>query len=142
MRNHDAMLLIVKPLAQDTFDPKTLEMRNLLQRVLLWVIGFALVIGLSIIGFRQLQASDPYIHKVLSLRGDSSRGEAIFRMNCAVCHGIEATGEVGPNLRGVSDRKSKISLIKQVTSGQTPPMPQFQPNPQDMADLLHYLEGL
>lgn len=142
MRNHDAMLLIVKPLAQDTFDPQTLEMRNLLQRVLLWVIGFALVIGLSIIGFRQLQASDPYIHKVLSLQGDSSRGEAIFRMNCAVCHGIEATGEVGPNLRGVSDRKSKISLIKQVTSGQTPPMPQFQPNPQDMADLLHYLEGL
>ncbi|NER30629.1 MAG: cytochrome c, partial [Symploca sp. SIO1C4] len=39
-------------------------------------------------------------------------------------------------------RKSKISLIHQVTDGKTPPMPKFQPSPQEMADLLSYLEEL
>jgi mono/diheme cytochrome c family protein len=63
-------------------------------------------------------------------------------MNCAVCHGIEADGEVGPSLLSVSARKSKVKLIKQVVSGNTPPMPQFQPKPEDMADLLEYLERL
>ncbi|MFH7245838.1 MAG: c-type cytochrome [Spirulina sp.] len=91
---------------------------------------------------RYVQASDPYIHEVLSLEGNLERGEAIFKMNCAVCHGFEATGEVGPTLVSVSDHRTKVSLIKQVVSGQTPPMPQFQPDPQAMADLLGYLESL
>jgi mono/diheme cytochrome c family protein len=55
---------------------------------------------------------------------------------------VEAHGRVGPSLESISQRKSGISLIHQVTSGQTPPMPQFQPNPQEMADLLKYLETL
>jgi len=29
-----------------------------------------------------------------------------------------------------------------VVSGETPPMPMFQPKPQEMADLLKYLEKL
>lgn len=91
---------------------------------------------------RHVQAADPYIQDVLSLRGDRDRGQEIFQMNCAVCHGLEANGEVGPSLLGVSTRKSKVKLIKQVVSGNTPPMPQFQPEPQDMADLLQYLEDL
>ena len=94
------------------------------------------------LGIRQLQAADPYIQDVLVLSGDQSRGQAIFQMNCAVCHGIEADGEVGPSLLQVSDHMSKVNLIKQVVSGKTPPMPQFQPDPQEMADLLSYLETL
>ncbi|NEQ28240.1 MAG: cytochrome c, partial [Microcoleus sp. SIO2G3] len=66
----------------------------------------------------------------------------IFQMNCASCHGIFADGMVGPNLHHIRDRKSSIRIINQVISGQTPPMPQFQPSPQEMADLLEYLEGL
>lgn len=97
---------------------------------------------LSVVAVRYSQASDPYIHQVLSLKGNGSRGEAIFRMNCAVCHGLEANGEVGPKLVGVSDHKTRVGLIRQVISGETPPMPQFQPEPQDMADLLIYLEQL
>lgn len=101
--------------------------------------AMALVITL---GIHQIQASDPYIHEVLVLQGEQTRGKAIFQMNCAVCHGIEANGEVGPSLLKVSGRMSKIRLIQQVTSGSTPPMPQFQPEAQDMADLLAYLESL
>jgi len=86
--------------------------------------------------------SNPYIKNVLSLHGDRVLGHAIFQMNCSGCHGLEAQGRVGPNLHKVSKRKSPKGLIEQVISGNTPPMPQFQPSPQEMADLLSYLETL
>ncbi|PSF37995.1 cytochrome C [Aphanothece hegewaldii CCALA 016] len=88
------------------------------------------------------QISDPYIREVLSLSGDIERGSDIFQINCAVCHGIKADGSVGPSLHHVSKRKSRVSLINQVVSGKTPPMPKFQPTSQDMTDLLSYLENL
>jgi mono/diheme cytochrome c family protein len=129
-------------LAQETLDEQDNDLRNLLKKAALIAVMLVIAVVLSVVAARYSQASDPYIHQVLSMQGNSTRGEAIFRMNCAVCHGIEATGEVGPKLVGVSDHKTKVGLIKQVISGQTPPMPQFQPEPQDMADLLIYLERL
>jgi len=112
------------------------------QRLLMFV-GLLVAIVLAVIFFvRHVQAADPYVQDVLALEGDRDRGQEIFQMNCAVCHGIEADGEVGPSLLGVSARKSQSKLIKQVVSGNTPPMPQFQPEPKDMADLLEYLEQL
>jgi mono/diheme cytochrome c family protein len=101
------------------------------------LIIFTITIGLY---FHQI--SDPYIREVLSLSGDLKRGSEIFQINCAVCHGIKADGSVGPSLHHVSKRKSRVSLINQVISGKTPPMPKFQPHMQDMADLLSYLERL
>jgi mono/diheme cytochrome c family protein len=89
-----------------------------------------------------LRLTDPYTQTVLSLQGDLDRGHAIFLMNCVECHGLEGLGKVGPSLKHVSDRKSKAHLISQVVSGKTPPMPQFQPSPQEMADLLTYLGSL
>lgn len=129
-------------LAPETLKENTEDLSLLLRRAALGLVTvvIAIVIGWGLL--RYVQASDPYIHEVLSLEGDVNRGEAIFRMNCAVCHGFEATGEVGPTLVSVSDHRTKVSLIKQVISGQTPPMPQFQPDPQAMADLLGYLESL
>ncbi len=98
-----------------------------------------LLIGLAL---HQLSMVDPYVQQVSSLTGNVEMGHAMFQMNCAGCHGLEADGKVGPSLRGVSARKSRIGLIHQVTSGETPPMPQFQASPQEMADLLSYLEQL
>ncbi|MEA5580630.1 cytochrome c [Nodularia harveyana UHCC-0300] len=111
-----------------------------------WITSLALVIllaaPLGIFGVQMVRASDPYVKNVLSLQGDSVQGHAIFQINCAVCHGLEANGLVGPSLQGVSKRKSKYQLIRQVISGETPPMPKFQPSVQEMADLLSYLETL
>ena len=86
--------------------------------------------------------SDPYTRSTLQLSGAADRGEQLFLINCAGCHGIAAQGLVGPNLHGVAARKSSRQLIQQVVSGRTPPMPRFQPEPQAMADLLAYLNGL
>ena len=89
-----------------------------------------------------MQSPDPYIDQVLSYKGNIERGEAIFQVNCASCHGINGDGNVGPSLLSVSKHKSEIQIIEQVVSGKTPPMPKFQPSEQDMADLLSYLKQL
>lgn len=111
-------------------------------RIMGILMAVMLSLGAGVVGFKQFQPLDPYVQSVLSLTGDRTQGHAIFQMNCAGCHGWEAHGKVGPTLQGVSERKSRRQLIVQVTSGKTPPMPQFQPTAEEMADLLSYLEQL
>ena len=123
-------------------DNQLLNNESLIQRIALIALAFLFVVFLAILGIYQLNASSPYIRDVMSRQGDTVQGHAIFLMNCAGCHGTEAAGRVGPSLRDVSSRKSKVSIIHQVISGTTPPMPQFQPSPQEMADLLSYLTSL
>lgn len=113
-----------------------------LYRFSIVIIGALFLISTFLIGFYLAKMSDPYIKEVLSLKGNASRGYEIFQINCAACHGQFADGIVGPSLQEVSHRKSRISLIEQVISGKTPPMPKFQPDTQAMADLLVYLENL
>ncbi|MBD1866159.1 cytochrome c [Leptolyngbya sp. FACHB-671] len=115
---------------------------NLIQGIALAILGILLAVLVVLLGISQFSYSDPYVHDVLELTGDTEQGQAIFQMNCASCHGMGGDGRVGPSLHHISDRKSRVGLIHQVTSGQTPPMPQFQPSPQEMADLLQYLESL
>ena len=112
------------------------------QRLLILALVLIFTLCITILGIYHNQTPDPYINEVLSLKGDSINGEAIFQINCAGCHGIKANGSVGPSLQNVPRRKSKIELINQVISGNTPPMPKFQPSPEEMADLLTYLEQL
>lgn len=114
----------------------------LIQRLALMVVTVLLVVLLFIFGVHMVQVSDPYTKSVLSVTGDPIQGHAIFQMNCAGCHGLQADGKVGPSLQGVSKRKSRFGLIHQVVSGDTPPMPQFKPSAKEMADLLGYLETL
>ncbi len=108
-----------------------------------WLFLLSLLIGvLALVWLSRTWNLNPYTRQVLALNGHPNQGRAIFEMNCAACHGLLANGKVGPSLRGISERRSAPSLIHQVTSGSTPPMPQFQPDPQEMADLLSYLRSL
>jgi mono/diheme cytochrome c family protein len=127
----------VNPLDKQLTKPETLT-----QWIVVSVMAILLAIPLAILGVQIVQASDPYIQEVTSLTGNPEQGKAIFQINCAGCHGSEANGLVGPSLKEVSKRKSRYGLINQVISGDTPPMPKFQPNAQEMADLLSYLESL
>lgn len=85
---------------------------------------------------------DPYSKATLALEGSEQHGGQIFRINCAGCHGIAGQGLVGPSLKGVSERRKDMQIIHQVVSGETPPMPRFEIEPQNMADLLAYLKTL
>ncbi len=111
-------------------------------RMVVTVLGLLLAAALSFWTVHAVRTNDPYVHSVLQLVGDRSRGREIFQLNCATCHGLDQAGVVGPDLHGVSERKSRPALIQQVISGKTPPMPQFQPTEKDMADLLSFLETL
>jgi mono/diheme cytochrome c family protein len=123
-------------------DNQFATVETFLQKMALFALAALLSVFLAFLGMYQFRTSDPYVKSVLSVKGDSIQGHAIFQMNCSGCHGLEADGRVGPSLLRISDRKSKLDLIDQVTSGKTPPMPQFQPSAQEMADLLTYLESL
>lgn len=113
-----------------------------IKQVAIVVLGALLLVGVSVVGVYLYRVSDPYVQEVLSAPSDPERGQAIFEINCAGCHGTHGDGHVGPKLHNISERKSKLNLINQVTSGNTPPMPKFQPDPQEMSDLLGYLDTL
>lgn len=119
-----------------------IEPKVKIQEIIFTIIMIILLIVSIISGFYYLRISNPYVKEVLSIRGDENRGEAMFQVNCAGCHGGGVNGYVGPSLYHISKHKSKVDIINQVISGKTPPMPQFQPSVQDMADLLSYLEQL
>ncbi|MGB8699664.1 MAG: cytochrome c [Thermosynechococcaceae cyanobacterium] len=123
-------------------EPQTLSAAVNLQRVVLIVLALSAIAILIAIGSYYWQRMDPYIQQVFVLQGDANRGHSIFQLNCAGCHGTLAEGKVGPSLRGVAHRRSQLSLVQQVISGKTPPMPKFQASPSEMADLLSYLKSL
>ncbi|BAC09981.1 c-type cytochrome [Thermosynechococcus vestitus] len=120
----------------NTVGAKSAVWRWLLPVLVVLVVGGGWIFSLL------LPLRDPYIQAVRATVGDPSRGEQIFILNCAGCHGLDGEGEVGPSLLQISHRRSQVQLIQQIISGNTPPMPKFQAQPQDMADLLSYLKTL
>ncbi len=120
--------------------PPTASRRGLISALML--VAAVCVAVLALVVLLPAARSDPYTRSTLQLGGSGERGEQLFLINCAGCHGIAAQGLVGPNLHGVNSRKNNRQLIQQVVSGRTPPMPRFQPEPQAMADLLAYLHTL
>lgn len=135
---------LVNPLTKELLEKplSVTSSESRVQRTLFTLLAVLLLVVLAFVGVNQFRRVDPYVQAVLSQTGDAEQGKVMFQMNCAGCHGIDASGLVGPNLHRVASRKSRTGLIHQVTSGSTPPMPQFQPNAKEMADLLEYLESL
>lgn len=121
---------------------KQFAQAKVLTQLTLVAMAIAVIAIVTVLGIHAYQVSDPYVREVLALDGSVEKGREMFQINCAGCHGWRADGNVGPSLHDVPRRKSKIGLIRQVTSGRTPPMPKFQPDTQEMADLLSYLEEL
>ncbi|MEL6495453.1 MAG: cytochrome c [Cyanobacteria bacterium J06623_7] len=113
-----------------------------LNRLTLIIVAVILAAGIAILGIYWQNNSDPYTQEVLALEGDPQKGLAIFQINCAGCHNLQSEKNVGPRLENISHRKSSREIIIQVVSGQTPPMPKFQPSEREMADLLSYLTKL
>ena len=88
------------------------------------------------------QEKNDYIIKTLELNGSITEGDTLFKMNCVGCHGIQARGLVGPDLHSITNRLDDKQIIKQIIEGQTPPMPSFEIDPQNMSNLLTYLHSL
>ena len=123
-------------------DKQLIQLNNWPQQLLKIFAALMLILAIVFLGIYWYHNEDPYSQEVLAIEGNVSNGRGIFQINCAACHGVTAEGNIGPSLRNISKRKSKIDLINQVVSGNTPPMPKFKPNSQEMADLLSYLEQI
>lgn len=124
-------------------DDRLPQPKFILQKITTLAVAIAVVCSIAfLVGVSLGRVSDPYVQKVLSHSGNVIKGKAIFQINCAGCHQGLTQGSVGPALKNIGQHKSKVGIIYQVTRGKTPPMPKFQPSPQEMADLLSYLEQL
>ena len=109
-------------------------------KMVLIVLLFAFIIFVLI--YLKNHESNQYILKTLELEGSVKDGNALFKTNCVGCHGITARGLVGPDLHSITQSFNDKEIIKQVTGGLTPPMPSFEIDPQNMANLLKYLHSL
>ena len=105
-------------------------------------IFISLIIVLILLFMIITKENSLFIDKTNDLKGSVENGKNLFKMNCVGCHGITARGLVGPDLLSVTERLKDSQIINQVLEGRTPPMPSFEMEPQNMADLLSYLHTL
>jgi mono/diheme cytochrome c family protein len=81
---------------------------------------------------------------VSSGAGDAVHGGQIYATNCAVCHGANAQGGIGPSLRGEKTRKNSAAAIAWIKNP-LPPMPKLYPSvlsEKDVEDVAAYVESL
>jgi mono/diheme cytochrome c family protein len=71
--------------------------------------------------------------------GDVGRGEAVFSVNCAGCHGADASGGVGPALVGTGLTAAEVASI--VAEGRGV-MPAGLVEGQHAADVAAYVASL
>jgi putative heme-binding domain-containing protein len=55
--------------------------------------------------------------QVQARRPDPEKGKALFGQNCVNCHGLDATGEEGPNLHGVPDALGDTAVANIIRRG-------------------------
>lgn len=75
------------------------------------------------------------------MAGDAVRGKSLFEENCSTCHGIDATGEDGPDLHGVPGQLGDAAVEGIIQHGiRGTAMPGFfDLKAQDAADIVAFL---
>jgi len=73
-----------------------------------------------------------------------TKGRALFRSNCAFCHGATATGGRGPNLLGQLSHGDRDEDIQGVIRHGIPGtgMPRFRFAPDELRSLVDYIQSL
>ena len=71
--------------------------------------------------------------------GDAARGASVYAVTCAGCHGADATGSVGPALRGSGLTADDVEAVVATGRGA---MPAGLVSGQDLADVSAYVATL
>ena len=111
-------------------------MRSPLKPLVLLLVVSAAVFGLA--SWSPFSPSTPAA-PAGSGNGDQARGAAIFAASCAGCHGADATGGVGPALRGSGLSAGEVEAV--VSSGRGA-MPAQIVGGQDAADVAAHVASL
>lgn len=75
------------------------------------------------------------------LRAPAASGQQVYLQKCAVCHGAQAQGGIGPTLKGNPVVKVSAAVSEILSKGRGQ-MPAIQVSPQELKGLLEYLKGL
>jgi len=79
------------------------------------------------------------------VKADPEAGKILFASNCAVCHGANAEGGIGPNLHGeLNYGRTKEAVHESITKGRPKGMPAFgnQLSEQDRENLTAFVLSL
>lgn len=81
--------------------------------------------------------------KPVHVAADSARGKTLFEQNCSTCHGIDASGEDGPDLHGVPSSLGDVAVENIIHSGiRGTAMPGFfDLSAKDAADIIAFLRS-
>ena len=101
------------------------------------VVGGAIVV--ATFSLAQAQVFEPSAPASLELVGDATRGTAVFAGECSSCHGDEATGGVGPALRGTGLDAATVAAVVQAGRGV---MPAGIVSGQEQADVVAYVVSI
>ena len=73
---------------------------------------------------------------------DIAMGKQLYAANCASCHGVDATGQLGPNLHGVVQRRGEQGVFGIVRNGMGGMPPVMSINDQRVWQVIGYLQTL
>ena len=73
---------------------------------------------------------------------DIAMGKQLYAANCASCHGVDATGQLGPNLHGVVERRGEQGVFGIVRNGMGGMPPVVSINDQRVWQVIGYLRTL
>lgn len=86
--------------------------------------------------------------QALAQSGDPGAGREVFEVDCAMCHGADASGMMGvhPSLRGAVERLTLEGVEVTIRNGRdtNPPMPSFEGrlSEEEIDDVVAYLDTL
>jgi mono/diheme cytochrome c family protein len=98
-------------------------------------------VSLAVFGLAKWHPFSPTVPAAVTAlpAGNAVRGAAIFATSCAGCHGSEATGGVGPALRGSGLTAGEVAAV--VASGRGV-MPAGIVTGQDAADVAAHVASI
>jgi cytochrome c551 len=96
-------------------------------------------VTLATFGLAQWHPFTPETAPAAEAGGDVTRGETVFSVNCAGCHGTDASGGIGPALGGTGLTATEVASI--VAEGRGV-MPAGLVEGQDAADVAAYVASL
>jgi mono/diheme cytochrome c family protein len=125
---------------------KYLELKALLAAI----VVSGLVVGSTLGGARLIQSSSSTSTSGPKTAGPNAAandphvaiGAKLFGLNCAHCHGIDATGDEGPDLHKV--RKTDERIKSMILNGVKGEMPSFGKkfNEEDVRNLIAFIRSL